>query len=59
MSACLNCKTKLSCGCQKRVASDKKSVCANCLSSYEVSLKSGTPNVQVQKITPVSTVFRK
>ena len=59
MSACLNCGTKLSCGCQKRVASDKKSVCNTCLSSYEVSLKSGTPYKPVQKITPVSTVFRK
>lgn len=59
MSACLNCGTKLSCGCQKRVASDKKSVCATCLSSYETSLKNGTPYIPVQKINPTSKVFRK
>jgi len=39
MSTCLNCKTKLGCGCQKRVASDGKSVCATCLGKYEQSLK--------------------
>ena len=39
MSACLNCGTKLGCGCQKRVASDGKSVCATCLGKYEQSLK--------------------
>lgn len=39
MSTCSNCKATLSCGCQKRVASDKKSVCSNCLSKYEASLK--------------------
>lgn len=39
MSACLNCGTKLSCGCQKRTASDGKSVCGTCLSGYEYSLK--------------------
>jgi hypothetical protein len=59
MSACLNCGTKLSCGCQKRVASDKKSVCGTCLSSYEASLKSGIPYTPVQKINPKSKVFRK
>jgi hypothetical protein len=41
MSACLNCNRKLSCGCQKRTASDGKSVCSNCLSNYERNLKAG------------------
>ena len=45
MSACLNCGTTLSCGCQKRTASDGKSVCSNCLSAYETNLK----NKNVQK----------
>jgi hypothetical protein len=36
---CQNCKAKLSCGCQQRVASNKASVCSNCLSSYENMLK--------------------
>lgn len=39
MSKCANCGTTLSCGCQKRKASDGKQVCANCLASYEASIK--------------------
>ena len=39
MAACLNCKRNLSCGCQKRKASDGKSVCSNCITTYEASLK--------------------
>jgi len=36
---CLNCNAKLTCGCQKRVASDGKSVCSNCISFHEQALK--------------------
>lgn len=36
---CPNCEKKLTCGCQKRIASDKKQVCANCLENYEAKLK--------------------
>ncbi len=40
MSAiCSNCGAKLSCGCQKRSASDGRSVCANCIANYENNLK--------------------
>jgi hypothetical protein len=40
MSAtCQNCKAKLSCGCQKRVASNGTSVCTQCLIAYEANLK--------------------
>ena len=39
MSTCPNCKAKLSCGCQKRKASDGKQVCSTCLSKYEQNLK--------------------
>lgn len=39
MATCSNCKTKMSCGCQKRSASDGKSVCSKCLTSYEADLK--------------------
>lgn len=39
MALCNNCKSKLSCGCQKRTASDGKPVCANCVAAYEKSLK--------------------
>ena len=47
MSSCLQCGTKLGCSCQKRVASDGRSVCANCLSAYEVKIKT----ISVQKPT--------
>lgn len=36
---CGNCKNKITCGCQKRTASDGKQVCTRCLASYELSLK--------------------
>jgi hypothetical protein len=49
MSACLNCGTALSCGCQKRVASDGKSVCGTCLAKYELSLKA------IKGVQPPST----
>ena len=35
---CSNCKTQLSCGCQKRTASDGKQVCSSCLTTYEQKL---------------------
>ena len=38
MQQCLNCGTALSCGCQKRTASNGAQVCANCLQSYELKL---------------------
>lgn len=46
MSICPNCKSKLSCGCQKRTASDGLGVCSNCLPQYEAKIKqakSGIP----------------
>lgn len=51
---CPNCNSQLSCGCQKRKASDGKEVCTNCLPFYEANLKSepvlsadGKTNVKV------------
>lgn len=35
---CMNCKAKLSCGCQKRTASNGASVCTNCITAYETAL---------------------
>ncbi len=46
MSTCMNCKSALSCGCQRRTASDGKAVCSTCLLSYEASLKTKTQPVQ-------------
>ena len=39
MAVCSNCKKSLSCGCQKRRASDGAAVCSNCISSYEKTVK--------------------
>ena len=37
-TACPNCKARLSCGCQKRKASNGAAVCTNCVSKYEASI---------------------
>jgi hypothetical protein len=55
MATCQNCNKKLSCGCQKRNASDGKSVCANCIGNYEMSIKK---NIQVNKPTQLANVWR-
>lgn len=39
---CANCRAKMTCSCQQRVATDGKSVCSNCITAYESSLR---PNV--------------
>lgn len=44
-SSCPNCKAKLSCGCQKRTASNGASVCTMCLTSYENNLKVNSKTV--------------
>jgi hypothetical protein len=36
---CPNCGTAITCGCQKRVASDGKQTCSSCLPAYEQMLK--------------------
>lgn len=47
MSQCSNCKKNLSCGCQRKTASDKTSVCTNCITAYEATLK-------IKKTQPVA-----
>jgi hypothetical protein len=42
MSNCSNCGAALSCGCQKRKASDGASVCANCVNRYEAGARQRT-----------------
>jgi hypothetical protein len=36
---CPNCNAAITCGCQKRTASDGKQVCSTCLTVYENKLK--------------------
>jgi hypothetical protein len=42
MATCSNCKKSLSCGCQKRKASNGTSVCASCITIYESKLDKPT-----------------
>ena len=49
---CNNCNARLSCGCQKRRASDGTSCCSSCLAFYEKGLqdkKSVAPTTTVNK----------
>ena len=39
MATCPNCRNKMSCGCQKRQASDGKTICSKCANTYEEQLK--------------------
>jgi hypothetical protein len=51
MSTCPNCKSKLTCGCQKRTASNGTSVCSTCISQYEASLKVKPASVNQGTVT--------
>jgi hypothetical protein len=42
-AVCSNCNATLGCSCQRRVASNGASVCANCIASYEISLSAVKP----------------
>lgn len=39
MSKCPNCGNTLSCGCQRKKASDGNTVCRSCVNAYEMKLK--------------------
>lgn len=39
MANCSNCGAKLSCGCQRKTASDGKQGCMQCIPAYEQKLK--------------------
>jgi hypothetical protein len=51
MSVCGNCKAKLSCGCQRRKATDGTQVCSNCITNYETKLKANKAKDNLQKFT--------
>lgn len=44
MSQCTNCKAKLTCGCQRRTATDGTACCSNCVVSYNAKLKNSQSN---------------
>jgi uncharacterized protein YbaR (Trm112 family) len=51
MNVCPNCKAKLSCGCQRRKASNGEQVCSNCITNYEAKLKANKAKDNLQKFT--------
>jgi hypothetical protein len=46
---CSNCNSAITCGCQKRVASDGKQVCTSCLQAYEEKIKIQRSNYGFKK----------
>lgn len=51
MAQCNNCQTQLSCGCQKRTASNGVQVCSHCLAKYEEQLVALKNNQNLNKNT--------
>jgi hypothetical protein len=49
MANCPNCGAKLSCGCQRKTASDGKQGCVQCIPKYEERLRSQNSKVKIQK----------
>jgi len=39
MQKCLNCDSQITCGCQRRHATNGKLVCTKCLADYEKTLQ--------------------
>ena len=59
-AACPNCGTSLSCGCQKRTASNGNPVCANCITDYETALiklaKKTTAPINTIELPPTNLI---
>ena len=54
MAKCANCGANMSCGCQKRTASNGASACSSCINTLESKLKAA----KVQVAREASTVQR-
>lgn len=52
---CLNCGSPITCGCQKRTASDGNHCCSNCITTYENKLKAGNKKDD-QTLTPQQVI---
>lgn len=52
MSSCPNCGTKLSCGCQRKKASNGVTVCRSCITRYEKTLQVQKPQAQPTTVEP-------
>ena len=51
MAKCNNCHAQLSCGCQKRTASNGVQVCSNCLVKYEEQIAALKNNQKLNQNT--------
>ena len=49
---CQNCGSRLSCGCQKRTASDGKQCCSKCITAYQNKLakNNATPKTNTEPV---------
>ncbi len=47
---CPNCGNTLTCGCQKRVASDGAQVCTSCIASYEIKIHKPGNNTTLPQV---------
>lgn len=60
---CPNCGSVLSCGCQRRVASDGKQCCSSCVTRYNISISTqpvSQPGVaEAQVLTPLQQINLK
>ena len=56
---CQNCKTTLSCGCQKRQASNGVTVCSICLTKYEAGLLQAKQLKSPTNVTVLYNAARK
>ena len=52
---CPNCGSAITCGCQKRTASDGASCCSNCITAYENRLKAKNKKDD-QTLTPQQVI---
>ena len=56
MAKCANCGANMSCGCQKRTASNGASACSTCINTLEGTLKkSNVITPQIETPTPAPT----
>lgn len=54
MANCPNCGAVITCGCQRKTASDGKQGCTQCIPAYEQNLKRRTPATNGGKDAPAS-----
>jgi hypothetical protein len=50
MAHCSNCQKPITCGCQKRTASDGRSCCSTCITAYENSIGSNKMRKNVEQL---------